>query len=113
MNKGLADRHREGTLVIDSGTSGIVLSAVDLAATRALAALERQASALERVQARIQDVITLAPTAAINDWRGPAQRVYEVGLVDLRIAITAASLAIDGALAETRRATTTLASRVG
>lgn len=106
-------RRSEGNLVIDSGTAGIVVSAGDLATTRTLAALDRQAAGLERVRARMQDAIVIAPASAESDWRGPAQRLYELGLVDLRLALAAVSLRLDDALAETRRATATISSRVG
>lgn len=101
----------------DAGRAGVVtgvaVSAHGLAVEQAIAALERQAAALASVHARVGRALATAPSTAAHDWRGFAQQFYDSGLAELRTALVTAALAVGDALAETRRAITTLSGRVG
>jgi hypothetical protein len=104
---------RKGLAVIDSGTAGIVVSAAEVETGRTLAVLERQAATLVALRARLGRATSLAPSGAESDWHGPAQRLYELGLSELRRALTLAQIAVDDALRETHRAIGALPTRVG
>lgn len=86
--------------------------AADVAAIRALRALEEQAVALADLSLRVRRASDLAPARAESDWRGLAQEIYELGLTDLRTTIASASFAVDDAVHATRRAAATLSARV-
>ena len=96
-----------------SGPLRMDAAAAAIATAVATEALERQAAALRALHSRVCVAASLAPESTGPDWRGPAQQLYDRGLVDLNAALVAAIAAVDDALAETRLAVSSLASRGG
>lgn len=75
--------------------------------------LEEQAAQLASICSRIDRARALAPRGADAEWSGPARRLYDAGLDELHRSLASAATAVDGAVADTRRAIWTLVSRVG
>ena len=74
-------------------------------------ALERQASALSLLRARVADAVDTVPAAVCSGWQGLAALAFDAALAALRRDLASTLLQLDSALGDTRQAIATLRGR--
>ena len=83
----------------------------DLVQQQIVVALERQASALSLLRARVADAVDTVPAAVYSGWQGLAALAFDAALATLRRDLASTLLQLDSALGDTRQAIATLHGR--